>query len=352
MLGKAFSHIILYLIAFFNLAAFVASVSGQGNRRVADADPKYIATQEGATIELLCRIARPIISCRFNLPGVEDEVKLNPGWARTDNFQYFGSGLDNGQCGIRITGVREEYHGNATCQLDPNDGQLDAIGTIEIVIAKAPQPPTIEIFGKRDKFEAGDEIESECISQDGRPAAEITWFLDDQPLSTNNIEIIESPDRGTIYYTVHSKLRYRLKPEDHTRHLICRATHPGYQQKFMDARHQLDVNYRPIALPETFISGLEIGSGAVIGPITIQANPRPTLKWTVDGTVINQGEQSQRFVSSDPIQVGIGLWNASLTIVELTLQDTTRTFRLRANNAFGSTDYQIRIGGSQDAAGK
>lgn len=300
---------------------------------------------------MLCRIAHPVTSCRFFIPGVQDEIKLNPSWSRSDNFRYSGSGLENGQCGVTINSVRKEYHGNATCHLDPNDGQLDAIGTIEIVIAKAPQPPQIEFSGSRTQFEAGDEIEAQCSSLDGRPAAEISWFLNDKPLASSNDETLESPDGETTYYTVHSRIRYRLKPEDHTRNLICRASHPGYPEGFMDAKHQLEVNYRPIALPETVISGLEIGSAANIGPITIQANPRPMLKWTVDGTVINQGEQSQRFVANEPVQVDIGLWNATLTVIELTLQDTTRTYRLRANNAYGSTDYQIRIGGSQEVAG-
>lgn len=219
------------------------------------------------------------------------------------------------------------------------------------MIAKAPHPPQI-MLSNHEQLEAGSEIEAECQSTDGRPAANITWFLNDQPLGSGSTEVVDSEAAGTTYYTVYSRLRYHLKPEDHTKSLICRAQHPGYPDGFADTRTQLNVNYRPVPMPEQFVSGLEIGSSAIIGPITIQANPRPTLKWTVDGTVINQGEQTQRFVANEPVQVAVGSWNCSLTIIELTLQDTTRTYRLRANNAFGTTDYSIRIGGSSDAAGK
>lgn len=121
------------------ITAIVASVNAQGTQRFADADPKYVATQEGQSINLMCRIALPITSCRFIIPGEVNEVKLNPSWTRNDNFRYYGNGLENGQCGVSILNVREEYHGNATCRLDPNDGQADAIGTIEI--------------GKRRRFE-------------------------------------------------------------------------------------------------------------------------------------------------------------------------------------------------------
>lgn len=225
------------------------------------------------------------------------------------------------------------------------------MNNLSLVIAKAPHPPQITL-SNNEQLEAGNEIEAECQSTDGRPAANITWYLNDQPLGSGTSEVVDSSAEGTTYYTVYSRLHYRLKPEDHTKNLICRAIHPGYPEGFADTRTQLNVNYRPVPMNEQIISGLEIGSSASIGPITIQANPRPTLKWTVDGTVINQGEQTQRFVANEPVQVGVGAWNCSLTIIELTLQDTTRTYRLRANNAFGTTDYSIRIGGSSDAAGK
>lgn len=330
------------------------SVQAQGNRdrRVADADPRYIETQQGATIKLMCRIAQPISTCRFILPGEPIEIKLNPSWPpRNDNFKYFGDGLQNGQCGLEIASVRQTYHGNATCVLDPNDGLADAIGNIEIVIAEPPSPPEIELTN-RESLEAGNEIEAICKSIDGRPAAGLTWFMGDQPLGSGHVELFDSNERGTSYHTVVSTLRYTLRPEDHNRNLICRATHPGYSGGYMDTQFQLSVNFRPVPQGEIIINGLEIGSTAEIGPITIMANPRPTLKWTVDGTIIDEGEQTDRFVASEPRQAGIGLWNATLLISQLTLQDTTRSFRLRANNAFGATDYQIRIGGSQGSSGE
>lgn len=329
----------------------MAVVHGQQANRVADADPKYIATQSGEQINLLCRVAQPISTCRFTITGERLDVKLNPAWTRNDNFQYYGNGLDNGQCGVTIKSVREEYHGNATCTLDPNDGLADAVGVIEIVIAKAPQAPQLNV-DNHDNLEAGEQLEAECSSVDGRPAANITWYINDQPLGPGQSEIFDSSNAETTYYTVHSKLSHRLTPQDHTRNLICRAYHQGYKEGFMDTSLNLNVNFRPVALAETIISGLELGSSANIGPITIQANPRPSVKWTVDGTVINQGEQTQRFVANEPVQVGVGLYNVSLTVIELTLQDTTRTYKLRANNAYGTTDYSIRIGGSQDVAGK
>lgn len=342
-----------YLIFHFTFTVLTRSYAeGSEERRRADADPRYIETRQGATIKLMCRVGQPISTCRFILPGEPIEIKLNPDWPqRNDNFKYFGDGLQSGQCGLEIESVREEYHGNATCVLDPNDGLADVIGNIEIVIAKAPSPPEIELTN-REQLESGNEIEAICKSLDGRPAANLSWFLEDQPLGSGHIELFDSSESGNTYHTVVSTLRYTLRPDDHTKNLICRASHPGFSGGFSDVRVQLNVNFRPVPQSEIIISGLEIGITAQVGPISIQANPRPSLKWTIDGTVIDEGEQTDRFVASEPRQAGIALWNVSLTITQLTLQDTTRTFRLRANNAFGSTDYQIRIGGSQDRSGE
>lgn len=331
----------------------MASVHGQ--LRQADADPKYIATQAGESITLLCRFPSKIATCRFSIDALD--IKLNPDWqtrqgSSFENFEYFGRGLVNGECGVRIINVKESYHGNATCILDPNDGLADAVGNIEIVIAKEPHIPVVSVRPENDRHEAGKEIEASCESVDGRPAAAITWFLNDQPLGIGKEETFESGSNGTNYYTVVSTLRYRVKPEDQGAALICRASHPAHQDGFSDTSYQLNVVFRPIALPETFISGLEIGRSAVIGPITIQANPAPKLLWTIDGVTIRQGDQKERYVAREPVNVGSGRWNASLEITELTLQDTTRTYRLRADNEFGAQDYQIRIGGSQDVAGE
>lgn len=129
-------QLIIYRVFSLNFTSFItvifASVSAQGTHRFADTEPKYVATQEGQSINLMCRIAQPIATCRFTIPGESNEVKLNPSWTRNDNFRYYGNGLANGQCGVTIMSVREEYHGNVTCRLDPDDGLADAVGVIEI----------------------------------------------------------------------------------------------------------------------------------------------------------------------------------------------------------------------------
>lgn len=294
----------------------------------------------------------PLTSCRFNIPGEAIDVKLNPKWPNPpQNYRYYGNGLENGQCGITFLSVREQNYGNATCILDPNDGQPDAVANIEIIIAKAPHPPQMKIEGG-EEMKAGDRISATCESQDGRPAANLTWYINDQPLGSGHTEIFDSSSDGSTYWSVHSELQYQLRAEDDKQNLICRAYHSGYPEGFLDVRQQLNINFRPVPMSDIFVPSLEIGSTATIGPIQIQANPRPTVRWSVNGVNIEQGQQKERYVAPEPVQAGIGLWNVSLTVVELTLEDTTRSYKLRATNQFGTTDYTVRIGGSQEVAGE
>lgn len=112
--------------------------------------PTSISTQEGESILLLCKIDKPIFSCRFYVAGLNEEIKLSPSWLRTDNFGYFGAGLSHGECGMIIKNVTEKYTGSAKCHLDENVGKLDAVGTIEIAVVKAAQQPDIEVAANRN----------------------------------------------------------------------------------------------------------------------------------------------------------------------------------------------------------
>lgn len=80
--------------------------------------------------------------------------------------------------------------------------------------------------------------------------------------------------------------------------------------------------------------------------LTIRSNPAPIVEWTVDGNVIRQGEQDGRFSVFEPVYLGQDMYNVTLIIAGLTLEDTTKTYNLRASNALGSTDYTVRISSS------
>lgn len=69
----------------------------------------------------------------------------------------------------------------------------------------------------------------------------------------------------------------------------------------------------------------------------------------IDGVSIPQGTQNGRYESYEPVDLGGGVFNVSLTIASLTLEDTTKDYYLKASNEFGTQDYTVRISSSEAA---
>lgn len=102
---------------------------------------------------------------------------------------------------------------------------------------------------------------------------------------------------------------------------------------------------QPQQQPELKVYGLELGSTAIVN-ITIRANPRPRTEWSVEGLTIRQGEQKSRYEAYEPVDLGNGIFNVSLAIAGLTLEDTQKLYNLRADNEFGQQDYAVQISSS------
>lgn len=83
--------------------------------------------------------------------------------------------------------------------------------------------------------------------------------------------------------------------------------------------------------------------------VTIFANPRPLTEWIINGETIRQGTQSGRYEAHEPVDLGNGVFNITLSIAGLTLEDTTFEYTLRASNEFGAQDYSVHISSSEAA---
>lgn len=97
------------------------------------------------------------------------------------------------------------------------------------------------------------------------------------------------------------------------------------------------------------IYGLVLGQTAFV-TVTIAANPRPRTEWIVAGVPIPQGTQNGRYESNEPVDLGNGQFNVTLTIAGMTLEDTTKNYYLKASNTYGSQDYTVRISSSEEEA--
>lgn len=106
---------------------------------------------------------------------------------------------------------------------------------------------------------------------------------------------------------------------------------------------------KPQPLAEVKIFGVVLGTTALIN-VTVTANPRPITEWVIDGVSIPQKTQNGRYESYEPYDLGNGVFNVTLSIAGLTLEDTTKAYALKASNEMGLTDYSVRISSSEAAA--
>lgn len=106
---------------------------------------------------------------------------------------------------------------------------------------------------------------------------------------------------------------------------------------------------QPQPQPQIRVFGVVQGLTALIN-VSIHSNPRPHTEWSIDGLTIKEGQQLERYAAYEPADQGNGVYNVTLAIDSLTLEDTTKEYVLRASNEYGQQTYSVRISSSEAAA--
>ncbi|KAH8334069.1 hypothetical protein KR059_006355 [Drosophila kikkawai] len=319
-------------------------------------EPNTALLNEGDRTELLCRYGRSINYCRIEIPGEEKVLNLSPEWSKTPGFTYYGAGLTAGQCGVSIERVKASYNGQVKCSLGVEGEELS--GTIDLVVALRPQQPIIELLTRPNRegyFNENTEFKARCTVRDGRPPANISWFIDNMPANkrTTPLDIrpssnINSNARDNVVLsTSEQEIQWHLSPEDSNRKLVCRSHHQTDRESLppQEAAYILNVRYAPIHQVDAAVYGLYLDHTAIVN-ITIKASPQPKIEWTIDGAIVSQGRTDGRYSAYEPQYLGNDEYNVTLAIAGLTLEDTTKVYQLRATNELGMTDYQVRISSS------
>lgn len=81
--------------------------------------------------------------------------------------------------------------------------------------------------------------------------------------------------------------------------------------------------------------------------VTLSANPLPHTEWFIAGERIEQGVQHGRFAAHEPIGVGNGIYNVTLSIVELQPEDASIQYELKAANEYGEQQYLVQLSATQ-----
>ncbi|XP_034670158.1 fasciclin-3 isoform X3 [Drosophila subobscura] len=335
-------------IVFVLFAAILTDALTAGQVNV---EPNTALLNEGDRTELLCRYGRTINYCRIEIPGEQKVLNLSPEWSKTPGFTYYGAGLQAGQCGVTIERVKASNNGQVKCSLGVEGEELS--GTIDLVVALRPQQPIIELLSKPNRegyFAEGTQFMARCSVRDGRPPANISWYIDNMPANkqTTPLEIISTPTNDNVELSTSvQQIQWHLSPEDSNRKLVCRSHHQTDRETVppQEAAYIINVRYAPVHQSEAAVYGLYLDHTAIVN-ITIRASPLPRIEWTIEGLVVSQGRTEGRYSAYEPQYLGNDEYNVTLAIAGLTLEDTTKIYNLRATNELGLTDYQVRISSS------
>ncbi|XP_063898791.1 fasciclin-3 isoform X2 [Helicoverpa armigera] len=323
------------------LAAFV---SGQN----VEITPREAVRRIGDELSVLCKVAYPIDSCRMTVGATS--YRLIP-----DNLQgdvvYAGQGLKAGECGALIKNIKEEWNGNITCVLPPPSGSIELVGTMRLLVARAPGVPILN-SPQQPTFRDGDKFMAQCVVPNGRPAAKITWFLGSEELLQGVYQPVVTSEPGSDLQTISQNVSKTLTDEDDAKKLVCRAEHEALE-KPMEVTRQLHVQYPPKRQESGLITifGLKLGAEGRLN-VTVRANPKPNAEWSIGDQVLMAPRQVGEITALEPLLLGSGYYNITLILARITKEDVDRTYYLRVDNGLGREEFPVRISTMDEPAAR
>ncbi|XP_044261126.1 fasciclin-3 isoform X1 [Tribolium madens] len=319
-----------------------------------EVEPREVLVLPGSNVTVMCRVGVPLQYCRVEIPGMQP-LNLNSKLSNND-VAYYGAGLPAGQCGFRINQVTERNNGMIKCTLGIETEPMESIGMVQLIVAKAPRLPELDLSRGTDSvniYKINDVLQASCIVKDGRPVANISWYLDNEPLYSNDLSMPTVIDlaKENLQSKVQNLTRV-LQASDNGKHLRCVAFHPAYPDGRAETARQLDVKFAPLPQGEIDKFGYIIGEAGLI-TVVVEANPKPIIEWDIGGERIRERENDHTGrLEAEPIKdMGNGRYDVSLRIAAINKHDTEKTYYLRTYNDMGSTDYTIKISTSPEPEG-
>ncbi|KAJ0182907.1 hypothetical protein K1T71_000883 [Dendrolimus kikuchii] len=331
--------------AFFCLLLAVM-VTGQ---RV-EVTPETAIQRVGDNVTMLCKVPYPINSCRIMIG--RDTYIMNPMDNIPSDIKYSGQGFQFGECGAYIKNIKEQWNGKISCLLPPQTGNVEITGIMRLVVAKAPAEPAL-LSPPQPTFKEGDVFMAQCIVADGRPAARINWYLDDEQITSGIHKPVVTSEPGSDLETIKQNISITMKADHGGRMLICRSEHEALDEP-RQVKRQLVVHYPPKRLESGTITvfGLKLGAEGKLN-VTVRANPPPQAEWTLGDMKILAPHQTDdgRMAALLPQHLGDGYYNVTLAIARIDKDDVDRIYYLSVYNDLGKEDLVVRMSTMDEPAG-
>lgn len=89
----------------------------------------------GQNFTFMCRVAKPLMYCRIEIPGSSSGLNMNENVPKTSEYWYAGEGIRYGHCGITISRMTDRQNGRFKCTLGFSDEQRESEGTTVVTVA-------------------------------------------------------------------------------------------------------------------------------------------------------------------------------------------------------------------------
>ncbi|XP_067213090.1 fasciclin-3 isoform X3 [Linepithema humile] len=339
-----------WVYVFFVLCASIVKATSPA----VDIEPKMeTVVRIDQELKVLCKTERPLRVCRVEMPNMNTAIVLSQGDVEGD-IEYHGDGWHAGQCGIRIKKVQRKHNGIFKCFLTTDNVRHEANATLNIIVAEAPTANDVALLlsrsntrGTQGYYRKEDNLEISCKASKGRPAANVSLYLDDELINSDRTTVFN--DSGD-YISMRNASRI-LDWTDHNKKIRCVVSHTGLEDPLVKER-TLSVEYAPLAHKSFERFGYVIGRQGIIN-VTVFANPMPKFTWNINGETIEVGtyDKTQRFQTSSPVELRSGVWSVILTINNVQKSDTENEYKLVASNNEGTSEYYVKLSTSSEPAG-
>ncbi|XP_060808034.1 irregular chiasm C-roughest protein [Amyelois transitella] len=246
-------------------------------------EPQDQSAVVGSRVTLPCRV----ISKAGQLQWTKDDFGLGThrhliGY---DRYKMIGSD-DEGDYSLDIREVTLDDDALYQCQVSSGPKGEPAIRSryARLIVLMPPEPPKILQGSVLNTLEEM-EVDIECVSVGGKPAAEITWVDYEGGVITQGVTYTVEPMSDAKRFTARSILHLRLQRHHHNQTLTCQAQNTA-DRAYRSATIKIQVQYAPKVrvFVKSAIRGriIQEGDTVVLG---CQANANPsniTYKWYVN----------------------------------------------------------------------
>ncbi|XP_047509696.1 irregular chiasm C-roughest protein-like isoform X1 [Pieris napi] len=310
---------------WFLLVIFVTGCHGYEEQRFA-MEPQDQSAIVGSRVTLPCRVEHKA----GTLQWTKDDFGLGTHRNLSGYERYSMIGSDEeGDYSLDIRDLTLEDDGNYQCQVSSGLNGVPAIRSryAHLTVLVAPDPPRILQGAFIDATE-NQPVDIECVSEGGKPAAEITWVDGNQNVIRNGVEnkVEQLPDEQR--YRTRSLLRLIPSIAHHNQTLTCQAQNTADRAYRMATIH-IEVKYAPKI-------NVSIKYGAVNGKFPEGSEAR--FRCLADA---NPAAQVYRwYINNNPV---IGDYADEMIIFNVSRKHNKAVVKCEVSNSVGKNEASLTL---------